>query len=76
MTDEQQESFPLDEALIGLLGEFKEVHQRLERQAMVLAAQREGALVLFMRQHGLKGDWQLAENGREIVKAVVPVPQE
>ena len=34
---------------------------------------RSGALVLFIRQHKLEGNWQLAENGRELVKGAAPV---
>ena len=71
MENEQQngqqaeENYPLDEALITMLGEI-----RLQMQT--LQAQQQGALVLFVRQHKLQGNWQVAENGRELVKAAAP----
>ena len=61
------EMFPLDEAAITLLADIK-------TQMRVLDAQWQGALVLFIRQHKLQGNWQVAENGRELVKAPVPAP--
>jgi len=56
------EHYPLDEALIAMLGE-------IAQQMQALQAQRQGALVLFIRQQKLTGNWQVAENGRELVKA-------
>jgi hypothetical protein len=55
------ENYPLDEALIAMLAE-------IGGQLEALAAQRQGALVLFIRQQKLQGNWQVAENGRELVK--------
>jgi hypothetical protein len=66
----EPEAFPLDEAAITLLADIK-------GQMAALNAQWQGALVLFIRQHKLQGNWQVAENGRELVKAqqqVVPAP--
>jgi hypothetical protein len=60
------ENYPLDDALIQMLGE-------IATQVNALNAQRQGALVLFLRQHKLQGNWQLAENGRELIKAA-PAP--
>jgi hypothetical protein len=54
--------FPLDDALIALLAEYAQ-------RALALDAERRGALVLFLRQHGLTGQWQLAPNGRELVRS-------
>jgi hypothetical protein len=58
----ETESYPLDEALITMLGE-------INQQMQTLQAQRQGALVLFIRQQKLEGNWQVAENGKELVKA-------
>jgi hypothetical protein len=68
MENEQQkregevENYPLDDALIIMLGE-------INQQMTALQAQRQGALVLFIRQQKLEGNWQVAENGKELVKA-------
>ena len=51
----------LDEALITLLAE-------LRQQAQAIDAQARGALTLFLRQNGLTGNWQIAPNGRELVR--------
>lgn len=56
------EIVPLDDALVALLGEYAQ-------QAAALDGQRRGALMLFMRQHGLQGNWRLSDNGRELVRA-------
>jgi hypothetical protein len=53
------DAFPLDDALIALLAE----------QAAAFAHQRQGALTLFVRQHKLQGNWQVAPNGRELVRS-------
>ncbi len=63
--EQQQENFPLDEAAIQLLADINSQMQQLQ-------AQRQGALVLFIRQHKLQGNWQVAENGKELVKAAMP----
>ncbi|HEV8500431.1 MAG TPA: hypothetical protein VGR63_02555 [Casimicrobiaceae bacterium] len=52
----------LDEPLIALLADFRQ-------QAQAIEAQARGALALFMRQHALAGNWQIAANGRELVRA-------
>jgi len=59
------ENYPLDEALIQMLAE-------INQQLVPLQAQRQGALVLFIRQHKLQRNWQVAENGRELVKIAAP----
>jgi hypothetical protein len=68
-TKAEIENYPLDDALIAMLGE-------IGQQMTQLQAQRQGALVLFIRQHKLQGNWQVAENGRELVKmpAAAPAP--
>jgi len=71
---QEAENFPLDDALISLLADIKTHQQQVEQQVMALNAQRQGALVLFIRQHKLQGNWQVAENGKELVKAPEPVP--
>jgi len=70
-----QEHYPLDETLIGLLADFAKAFTQTEQNAQLINAQRQGALVLFIRQHGLEGDWRVADNGRELVKAVKPAAQ-
>lgn len=53
--------YPLDDAIVKLLEEYR-------LQASIVGAQESGALTLFVRQHDLKGRWQLAENRRELVR--------
>lgn len=60
-----QELFPLDDAAISLLADLRSQMQNIQ-------AQFQGALVLFIRQQGLKGNWQVHENGRELVKVQTP----
>ena len=67
-TQTEVENYPLDEALIQML-------QEINQQMVPLQAQRQGALVLFIRQHKLQGNWQVAENGRELVKVNAAPPQ-
>lgn len=73
----EQENYPLDEATIAYLADIK---LSLDKQALAVQAkhqgQYEGALNLFIRQQGLQGNWQVAENGRELVRAPAPVPAE
>lgn len=66
-TQTEAENYPLDDALIQMLGE-------INQQMIPLQAQRQGALILFIRQHKLQGNWQVAENGRELVKVAAPQP--
>jgi hypothetical protein len=54
----EPELYPLDDAMQGMIGELRQ-HE----------SQVQGALVLFIRQHKLQGNWQIAQNGRELVKA-------
>jgi uncharacterized protein (DUF362 family) len=56
-----QDVFPLDDALIRLLEEHR-------MQIEVIGAQQRGALLLFIRQHNLKGNWSVAPNGRELIR--------
>lgn len=62
------ENYPLDEAMIQLLAE-------LDQQMQPFQLQAQGALVLFLRQHKLQGNWRVAENRRELVKQPVAAPQ-
>jgi hypothetical protein len=62
------ETYPIDDALISLVADIGKAEQQLQQQAIALNAQRNGALVLFIRQHNLQGNWKIAENGRELVK--------
>ena len=71
----EAENYPMDESLIAILGEIKTAQLQLVKQSDELTATFRGALVLFIRQHHLEGNWQVAENGRELVKQeAVPVP--
>jgi hypothetical protein len=65
----EQENYPLDEASIQLLAE-------ISQQMVALNAQRQGALVLFIRQHKLQGNWSVAENGKELVKQAAQMPMQ
>lgn len=60
---EDDEIVPMDDALIGMLSDLKRMQ-----------AQFEGALNLYLRQNKLQGAWQIAENGKLLVK--VKTPQE
>lgn len=57
----EADTYPLDDALITLIAELRQQAQAVEQQS-------RGALMLFIRQHGLKGNWQLSANGRELVR--------
>ena len=72
-----EERFPLDDAMIGLLEDFGKGFAQIEKQAAELNAQQQGALVLFLRQHELKGNWRLTESRRELVRETeqVSTPQ-
>lgn len=69
--ENETETYPLDDATIELLAEIKAA---TDRQLLILKAQSEGALILFMKQHKLAGPWRVAENGRELVRAPDAVP--
>jgi hypothetical protein len=60
--------FPLDDACIEMLTE-------LAAQARTLDVSRNAVLTYFAKQHKLQGNWQLAENGRELVRAGAPLKQ-
>lgn len=66
------ENYPMDEALISLLGDIVKAREQLQKQADMLGAQEQGALVLFIRQHKLTGNWEVAPNGRELAKKAAP----
>ena len=71
-----EERYPLDDALTSLLDDFAKGFAQIEKQASELNAQQQGALVLFLRQHELQGNWRLAENRRELVKATEQAVQQ
>lgn len=56
------DTYPLDEAAIEILAE-------INQQQAALNASMNGALSLFAKQHKLQGQWRLASNGKELVKA-------
>lgn len=68
----EPENYPLDEAIIGLLADIAKARDQLQRNADQLAAQEQGALVLFIRQHKLAGTWDVADNRRELTKRPEP----
>lgn len=51
--------YPLDEPAIAIFADGL-------RQIELLNASMNGALQLFIKQHGLEGRWQLAPNRREL----------
>jgi len=55
------EAYPLDETAIAMINELKE--QMKPFQIAVNAI-----LTYFVRQHKLAGNWQVADNGRELVQ--------
>ena len=59
--DATQEVYPLDDAAVSLLAD-------LRANIDMLNAQWNGALVLFIRQHKLAGNWIVASNGRELIR--------
>ena len=61
-TETDIETYPLDETVVAMLAE-------VQAQVGALNAQMQGALTLFMRQHGLQGSWRLAQNGKELEKS-------
>lgn len=75
-TKTEVENYPMDDALIAVMSEVKTAMEQLVRAAQDLELQRKGALILFIRQHNLQGNWNVAENGRELVKQPdTPPPQ-
>lgn len=56
----------MDEAFIAVIAECRAAAQSIEAQA-------RGALILFMRQRGLTGEWRIAANGRELERATPAV---
>lgn len=88
MNDENQngqaaevENYPLDEATISVLADIKKAQDQFESDPIVrqvrqhditLDGQRQGALIVFLRQHKLDGNWKVAINGKELVKEKQP----
>lgn len=58
------EVFPLDDVTIQMVAELREQQRVLPH---VIAASIQTALQMFARQHRLKGNFKLADNGREII---------
>ena len=44
------------------------------KQLETLNQQMNGALLLYLKQHSLEGNWRLAANGRELERLADPVP--
>jgi hypothetical protein len=64
MDSETNEVYPLDDATL-------EIVQHIDATITMLNQQLNGALMLFIRQQKLKGNWRLAANRREL--ALIPV---
>ena len=56
-----EETFPLDDAAIEILSE-------LNMQIRACQQSQESVLRYFYKKHQLSGKWQLAPNGRELIK--------
>lgn len=67
-TLKDSENFPLDEASIQILAEVNQRLEAINAEGQKLRQMAEGALLLFLRQHKLEGNWQVAPNGKELVK--------
>lgn len=69
------ERFPLDDVTIQMIQELDAEGRQLQSRAAALDGSLRTALVLFLRRHDLKGNWDLADSRRELVlKEVAPVP--
>jgi hypothetical protein len=60
-TAKEADVFPLDDAALESLAQF-------DQQEQQIMGARIGVLTLFTRIHKLQGNWQLAQNRRELVK--------
>jgi hypothetical protein len=61
-------TFTLDELLIGYIAENQRELEALQKRALTIEAQLNGALAYFARLNRLEGAWKLAPNGRELVQ--------
>jgi hypothetical protein len=61
IAETQTESFPLDDAAIGLIAE-------LDCQGRCVDAARAAVLNYFARQHNLSGEWRLSPDRRELTR--------
>jgi hypothetical protein len=69
---EDHEIVPLDDATIEALAEIA-IQERIALSS--INAARTATLNLFARQNKLPGNWRLAENKRELIKAEQSVQQ-
>jgi hypothetical protein len=67
-TASSQDAWPLDDLTIQLLAEYNQ-------RAFALDAERRGVLTHFARIHNLQGNWQLGENGRELIRTGGELPK-
>jgi len=65
---EDQDVYPLDDNAISQIAELQE-------QSKAVQTTLQFILGHFIRRHQLKGIWQLAENGRELILQKAPIPQ-
>ena len=57
-----EDRFPIDDALASMISDLRQGQLQLQ-----------GALTLFLRQHKLEGNWQIDEQGRELVRVTQEV---
>lgn len=62
------ENFPLSDEMIEIIAEAK-------REIEIANGKATGALNLFLKQNKLSGAWQIAPNGKELVKQDSGVPE-
>jgi hypothetical protein len=67
-TEQQPENFPLDDAAIEALAEY-------DQQERTINVARSAVLAYFLRQHKMTGEWQIAPNRKELVRAQTQQPQ-
>lgn len=59
-----EEVFPLDDAAIAMIAELREQARTVP---IIINASIQAVLQYFARTHKLKGQFQLADNGREVI---------
>ena len=73
MENANQETFPLDDAVIATLGEIRD-SVKATQQGAVMATQ--AVIACFARQHGIQGQITIADNQRELIIRRARAPQE
>jgi hypothetical protein len=74
-TAAEPELFPLDEAAIEAIQDLDKQETQLVEASKNINVARNAILSYFLRQHKLEGNWQLAENRKELMRqATAQVP--